>query len=205
MSGLTIIDTLKPEKPLYTELGLSAYNTSALSAGSFSKERGNWLASFRRGNLDLIIPGKFGEPKYSDVFLQLGYELTPTMDVSVNAFISTDRVLVVTEADADDEKALDDTSDNNQFWLKLDNQWTSRLQSSTVLSYDKFRNDRVGFIDDIEKIVGNVDDRRTIDIYGLTQDWSWLGQGRQSAAMGGRIQSFRGGLPLYEQRRLLWF
>lgn len=174
MSGLTVIDTLQPEKPLYTELGLSAYNTSVLSAGSFSKERGNWLASFRRGNLDLVVPRRFGKPSYSDVFLQGGYELTPTFDISVNAFFSTDRVLVVTEADADDQKMLDDASDNNQFWIKLDNQWTDRVQSSTVLSYDKFRNDRVGSIADIEKIVGNVNDRRSFDIYGVVQDWSWL-------------------------------
>ncbi len=171
MSGLVLMDSLNSEKPRHTEIGLSVFNTSLLRAGADGGR--NWLFSARRGNLDLVIDPKFGQPSYFDLFGEYTFDLTPDMSLSVNALFADDQVALVLETDpAEREYVVSDTS-NAQFWLRLDSNWSSTLHSSTVLSMLDYRNDRDGFANDPEKMFATVQDVRDVRQFAIRQDWMW--------------------------------
>lgn len=171
MSGLVLMDSLNSEKSRHTEIGLSVFNTSLLSAGSDGEK--NWLFSARRGNLDLVIDSKWGKPSYFDVFGEYSFEVTPDLKLSVNALFADDQIELVLETDpAEREQVVSDTN-NAQFWLRLDSNWSPTLSSSTVLSIVDYSNTRNGISNDSEKMVAVVDDVRDVQQFSLRQDWVW--------------------------------
>jgi outer membrane receptor protein involved in Fe transport len=174
MSSVVLMESLESTRPRYTEIGLSVFNTSLLSSGSMADGKGNWLVSARRGNLDLVIDKNLGEPSYYDAFAEFSVWLTPETRLTANGILADDRVLVITESDVGEREQVTSDTRNAQFWLGLDNRWSDKLSSKTVLSVSSFSNNRVGFTVDPEKVVSDVDDRRKVDQFGFRQDWSWL-------------------------------
>ena len=171
MSGLVLMDSLQPEKARHTEIGISVFNTSLLTAGSDNDS--NWLFSARRGNLDLVIDPEYGQPSYFDVFGEYTFDISPNARLSVNALYADDEVEIVTESDsAELERVVSDTR-NAQLWLRLDSSWSSTLTSSTVLSMIDYKNRRDGTVNDPEKLVARVADDRDVSQYGIRQDWAW--------------------------------
>jgi len=171
MSGLVLMDSLDSEKSRHTEIGLSVFNTSLLTAGNHKNQ--SWLFSARRGNLDLVIDPKFGQPSYFDVFGEYAFELSPSTRLSINALFADDQIELVLETDpAEREYVISDTN-NAQLWLRLDSDWSDTLKSSTVLSIVDYSNRRDGFADDPEKMSAAVRDDREVRQYSLRQDWVW--------------------------------
>lgn len=182
MSGLVLMDSLDAEKPRHTEIGISVFNTSLLSAGK-SDDR-NWLFSARRGNLDLVINPKFGEPSYFDVFGEYTFELTPNTRLSANALFADDQISLVLETDpAEREQVVSDTS-NAQFWLRLDSDWSDTLSSSTVVSMVDYSNRRDGIANDPEKMIATAVDIRDVNQFALRQDWVWSPSDRHRTQWG---------------------
>ena len=175
MSGVLLLDTRQPEEPLHTELGLSIYNASLLNSGFTAGGRVDWLVSARRSNLDLVLDDDLGEPDYSDLFGELGIELAEGHRLSLNALHADDQVVVITESDpAELEQSVSDTQ-SVHLWLSLENEWTPDLSTSTVLSWSELDNDRRAEVNDPERLVARVSDRRDARIFGLRQDWRYLG------------------------------
>lgn len=174
LSGFVLMDSLDSIQPRHTELGVSVFNTSVLSAGTFSGGDSQWLFSARRSNLGLVLDEKkHGQPSYYDVFSQLAFDLTPDTRLSLNGLYADDAVIIILESDpAELEQAKSETQ-NSQFWVTLENQWSPVLRSTTVVSLNSFSNHRLGETNDVEKIVSVVDDRRDVDQYGFRQDWFW--------------------------------
>lgn len=170
MSGLVLMNSLDTEKPRHTEIGISVFNTSVLHAGDSGDRR--WLVSARRGNLDLVLDKKFGRPSYYDVFAEFQVDVTPDMTFSANAFYADDLVTVVLETDPAELEQAQSRTRNGQAWLQLENRWSDRLTSNTLLSFTTYTNRRIGDLNDPEKIVGDVVDVREVDQVGLRQDWS---------------------------------
>ena len=171
LSGIVLMESLELTRPRHTEIGLSVFNTSFLTAGRNADSTTDWLFSARRGNLELVIDKKFGLPRYYDIFSQFSTWLTPDTRLSGNALFADDQVVVITESDLDEiEKATSQTR-NAQLWLALENRWSDTLSSSTVLSFSSFSNRRIGSTEDQEKVVSNVVDDRDIDQVGFRQDW----------------------------------
>lgn len=171
MSGLVLMDSLDSEKPRHTEIGLSVFNTSLLTAGNYKNQ--NWLFSARRGNLDLVIDPKFGQPSYYDLFGEYAFEFSPSTRLSVNALFANDQIELVLETDpAEREYVISDTN-NAQLWLRLDSDWSDTLKSSTVLSLVDYSNRRDGFANDPEKMFAVVQDNREVRQFSLRQDWVW--------------------------------
>lgn len=171
MSGLVLMDSLDAEKSRHTEIGLSVFNTSVLSAGNDNTR--SWLFSARRGNLDLVIDPKFGQPSYFDVFGEYTFDLTPNSRLSVNALFADDQVKLILETDpAEREQVVSDTR-NAQFWLRLDSEWSDTLSSSSVLSMVEYSNRRNGVFLDPEKMVASITDNRDVSRVALRQDWVW--------------------------------
>ncbi len=182
MSGLVLMDSLDTEEPRHTEIGLSVFNTSLLAAGADDKR--NWLFSARRGNLDLVIDPKFGQPSYFDVFGEYTVELSPTTRLSMNALLASDQVTVVLEADpAEREQVSSDTS-NTQLWIRLDSDWSETLSSSMVLSSVNYSNTRLGAANDPEKMIASVVDDREFSQFALRQDWVWTPSDRHRTQWG---------------------
>ncbi|MDX1507062.1 MAG: TonB-dependent receptor plug domain-containing protein, partial [Woeseiaceae bacterium] len=169
MSGVVLMESISPDEPAHTEIGISVFNTSLLHAGGSGDKR--WLFSARRGNLDLVIDSKFGRPSYYDVFSQFEADLTPDMTLSANAFYADDLVTVVLETDPAELEQAESRTRNGQAWLQLQNRWSDALTSDTILSLTSYTNRRVGELNDSEKIVGSVSDIRDVTQVGLQQDW----------------------------------
>lgn len=182
MSGFVLMNSMEAEKPRHTELGISMYNTSVLTTGSRSDSR--WLFSARRGNLDLVIDPEFGRPKYFDLFGEYAVDLSSRTTLSVNALYADDSVTVVLETDPDEREQMDSDTRNAQLWLRLTNDWSEELATSTVFSLVEFENLREGFLDDEEKIVANVSDARDVRQLGIRQDWTWRAADRHVVQWG---------------------
>ena len=172
LSGVVLMESLDLTRPRHTEIGVSVFNTSFLTAGRNADSTTDWLFSARRGNLDLVIDKKFGQPKYYDIFGQFSTWLTPNTRLSGNALFADDQVVIVTESDLNEIEKANSQTRNAQVWLALENQWSDTLSSSTALSFSSFSNRRVGFTQDMEKVVSDVGDDRDIDQVGFRQDWS---------------------------------
>lgn len=171
LSGFVLMDSVDLIEPRHTELGISVFNTSILSAGSFSGGDAQWLFSARRSNLDAVLNSRLGQPNYYDVFSHFAFDLAPGTRLTLNGLYANDAVTVVLESDPDELEQAKSTTDNSQFWMTLENQWSSSLRSTTVVSVNSFSNHRVGESNDMEKILATVDDRRRVKGYGFRQDW----------------------------------
>ncbi len=171
MSGLVLMESMELEEPRHTEIGLSVFNTSFLTSGT--EEGQSWLFSARRGNLDLVIDPKFGEPSYYDVFGEFELELAANTTLSMNALFADDRVRIVVESDPEElEQVVSDTR-NAQLWFHLKTRWSDTLTSNTVLSATTYDNLRTGSTADPEKMISSVRDERQVDQFSLRQDWAW--------------------------------
>jgi hypothetical protein len=173
LSGAVLMNTIDPSIEQRNELGISAYNTSALLSGTLSSGRGGWLISARRGNLDLIVKPSLGTPRYHDIFGTFDYEMSPAAMLTLNALYAKDEI-TVTLADREDEleTASSDTR-NFQFWAQLDNQWNDTLSSTSLVSMNSYSNARTGNIEDVEKYNSTVTDKREFHEVRLRQDWEW--------------------------------
>jgi outer membrane receptor protein involved in Fe transport len=184
LSGLTVIDQLEPTERLRHELGVSLLYTSVLSSGTFDEGRDQWLVSVRRGNIDQLLQEGLGEPSYRDAFVHVGVTLSAKHRLALND-IGFDDDIVFTPEDAPGnlERARSDT-DNNQAWLKVDSDWTSKLSSRSLVYATDFSAERQGSVTDVDNIVGTADDLRELDAHGIKQDWRWDASGRQLLSWG---------------------
>ena len=188
LSGFVLMESLETSLPRHTEIGLSVFNTSVLTTGVSSDGNSDWLFSARRGNLDLVLDKRLGEPRYYDVFGEYSLWLTPHAHLSASALFADDKVTIVLEDEVDEREQSTSDTQNAQFWLALDNQWSETLRSSTVLSASQFKNNRVGFTKDEEKVVSDVDNRRDISIVGFRQDWTWHSSDRHLLQWGFSVE-----------------
>lgn len=188
LSGFVLMESLESPQPRHTEIGLSVFNTSVLTSGTSADGNKEWLFSARRGNLDLVLDTRLGKPRYHDLFGEYSFWLTPNARLSTSALFADDRVTIVLEDEVDEREQSTSDTQNAQFWMTLDNQWSESLSSSTVFSASRFRNSRIGFTEDEEKVVSDVDDWREITIVGFRQDWVWHSSDRHLLQWGFAVE-----------------
>lgn len=172
MSG--VVDMQLRERPAerQTELGLSLLTTSAMSMGRFaSNDRGDWLVSARRGNLDLLTKAfreEYGQPRYEDLFAHVGWEWSDRTSVAANYLYSRDRLEL---AQLDGSENAVGRYRNNVGWLKINTDWEESISSSTILSTTDISNSRQGRTDVPNVVSGVVSDSRSFNVFGFKQDW----------------------------------
>lgn len=171
MSGMVLMESLDSVEPRHTEVGVSVFNTSVLTAGKESDR--SWVFSARRGNLDLVINSDFGSPSYYDVFGDYTWDLSDRMTISVNGLFADDSVELILETEPDELERVVSETKNGQLWVTLDNRWSEELSSRTVISGLSFDNRRNGSLNDEEKIVAMVSDDRRVRQVGLRQDFAY--------------------------------
>ncbi len=186
MAGVLDMSTLRPRPPRAYELGISMTGMWASGTGTFGDQKGSWLASARRGYLDLILDfvGPEDEvdqtregsgPQYWDFLSKVSYEPRPGHLLAFHALASND-ALDEEEREIEDgypEYELWDTSyGNHYFWINHQATLGNRTLVGTTASIGRVDRDRLargeGFGFNIE-----IDDDRQVDIAALRQQWSF--------------------------------
>jgi hypothetical protein len=179
--------------------GLSFSNVRAKSEGRFSDGRGSWLASGRRGYLDVILK-LIGEedapdPRYYDFFGKVERQLGDANQLSIHALVAGDALHY--EED-NGSNFVTSHYDNQYFWTKLRSQLADRLTVTTLASFSRltwtrdgrivqlFRLTQNGPIDTVEK--ARIDDDRALDVFGAKQDWVWDASSRISVLGGTELR-----------------
>lgn len=174
MSGVVDIGLREPPEDTETQLALTFFHTSALSRGRFrGDDRGDWLFSGRRSNLDLLadmVNPDYGAPRYQDYLAHVGWEIGDHTYLSGNALLSKDKISLSL---ADGSEQANARYGNDVLWLKAETEWSDRLESSTILSATEIENRRVGVTDKPGVIAGSVDDAREFRSLALKQDWHY--------------------------------
>ena len=172
MSGVVEIRLREPPEQTETELGVSFFNTWALSRGRFGGEDdGDWLLSARRGNLDLLVDAvepDYGSPRYVDYLAHVGWQQGRHY-LSANGLHSYDKISI---ADSGDREHADARYKNDVLWLKAESEWSDSIDSTTIVSATEIENQRLGITDKPGVISGFVDSDQEFRSLALEQDWA---------------------------------
>jgi outer membrane receptor protein involved in Fe transport len=120
MSGVVDMRSLEPDDERVNELRVSALNSAFQSSGRFGDGRGEWVASLRRSNLDLIINAaspEIGEPEYFDLFGKVGYTIGEDWNVS-GELLAIDDEIGLHDGDEVNESA---NYSDGYYWARFDN------------------------------------------------------------------------------------
>jgi hypothetical protein len=192
MSGVIDITSLDAPAPRYGEVNVSFFNTSTLFASQFDDNRGQWVASLRRSNLDALyhafsdLPGT---PTYLDGFAKVSYELNDGLRLTAGTLYFLDDVSA--QVDDGDEQAQSDSS-NEYYWVRLDHHPGDTLSGTTVLAHSRVQNIRHGITDKSGVSRGSLDDWRVFNFDSLESNWSWRATDRALLQFGGEVRLTRG-------------
>ncbi len=170
MSAIIDARSVQPDPDRYYELGLSLLHASALASQRFGDGRGQWLASFRRSNLDLVadaMESDLGEPQYLDGFARVDYALSDRTRGSLHLLLAADNARVANSAGTEE---ADVEYRNAYLWATLEHDWSARWKGRAVLSYTDVSSSRKGIVDEPGRRSGEVDDERDYDVLGLALD-----------------------------------
>ncbi|MBA3562944.1 MAG: TonB-dependent receptor [Gammaproteobacteria bacterium] len=184
MSGVLDVRSLDIPHAPYREIGFSFFNASALAGDTFAGERGDWLVSARRSNLDLLlktVAPDLGRPRYMDAFGRLRYTLSERNTVSLH-FLGLKDEINLASSDGTENAVADDRG--TYLWAAVETDWAKDLQSVTRVSHTNINNDRRGIVARPGLNRGDVNDTRSFEITGVEQDWHWQASPRSRLAWG---------------------
>ena len=173
LGGVFSLRTATPDRTS-TTVGASLQNFTARSQGVFAGGRGTWLASARRGFLDIVL-GLVGRgdapvsPTYYDGFGKVQYQVGMGHLLSAQVLYAGDDLSV----DEDDGTELSSRWSDGYAWLTWAAALGRSLSASTVLSAGRLTRHRGGtdWSDASTKTL-DVADRAEYEFLGLAQDWS---------------------------------
>ena len=189
MSGVMSMDMRRPTKRAETELSLSFFNASAIAMGSLgARHQGDWLVAARRGNLDLIvdvIAPEFGSPDYNDLLLHVGWDFGLRAQISANALASYDKISL---NDASVGETANAKYENHVFWLKWGAEWSERLHSETIVSFNEINDERRGVLSLPGIVSGTLAESRDFTAFEIKQDWRFTPSARWMLSFGIRAR-----------------
>jgi hypothetical protein len=191
LSGVIDIASLSAPAPLYRELNVSFFNTSLLSAGRFAQDRGEWVASFRRSNLDLwyhALQDEPGTPAYADAFAKVSYAIGPRLRLTLGMLRFNDEISLAVE-DQEDRASADYR--DAYHWLRLDHWPADSLRGVTVLSHARLSTDREGTTTKDGVSAGSLSDHRLFNVASIASDWRWRLSKNALLEMGGELRLAR--------------
>jgi len=156
-----------------TTLGLSITNVSFMSQGGFASGRGQWLASARRGYLDIALaltdPDNELSPKYWDAFAKLQYQPFQKHMFSASVLHANDN-LRIDQAELDFDSGWKST----YAWIAWDADPNRRLSARTMAWTGRVTRSRTGVGEDLGRVDGPewlaVSDDRVFRFAGMSTD-----------------------------------
>jgi hypothetical protein len=177
MSGVIDMRTRRPrhDDEYHSAAGISFVSAYARTGHSYADGRGAWLASVRRGYLDVVMERVQDDderitPRYTDMFASWYHDLGERTTISAHTLFGNDDLQLVSSDD--DEIDSDGDGRAGHLWLTLEHGFSDALQSRTLLLTSEVRQRRDAF---------GVDEQRSGDVRAdfqfkytdLRSDWSW--------------------------------
>lgn len=169
MSGIFEIQSLNPyETKNRISASISMMNARVMGQGTYDDQNGSWIVSARRGYLDFILDKVKKEstlsPAYYDFYAKSDYWFTKSDRLSFNFLYGGDNF------DFDDEYDSTRTNYYNaSAWSAYDKIWSKKLNSKTVLYFNKYDHTRkgIGRNDDTAELEFNIKDYRKFNMFGF--------------------------------------
>ena len=189
LTGVLTMRTVDPTaEGSRTSVGVSMLNTRVTSRGTFAAGRGGWLASARRGYLDLILRTAGAsdslDPTFYDAFAKVQRDLPRLGRVTAHVLHAGDRL---TYLDVDDP-SLRSRYASTYGWLTWEGELGARLRQRTVASIGRLHWRRDGERVEFGRRTADADDRRRFGFAGLRQDWQWTLGPRALLKFGGEAR-----------------
>ena len=177
MSGVLEMSTVRPSEN-EIHMGLGTLSTELGKAATFQDGRGHWLASARRGALDLTLEflGAREKPHYWDAFGKAGLQLSDGHSLGLNALYSDDQ-LVFFNIDPDFEEDYRTSYGNSYLWLTHQAILGPSLFVDSTGSIGQIDRDRRGREEGRAEEEGQrftIRDTRSLEVVGFKQDWNWV-------------------------------
>jgi hypothetical protein len=196
MSGAAGLQTRRPSPgdEYHSGVGISFVSAYGRTSGTYANDRGWWLASARRGFLDVLTERVVPDdeqltPRYTDVFLATGYDFSDRTALSLRYLLSDDDLKFSDSDDEDIRSAGKGHSDH--FWLTLQHNFSDSLRSTTLLSAANVTQTRdAGGQDDDRE--GTVLSDNEFQFHDLRTNWSWAFDDTQLARWGVNYGQQRG-------------
>jgi outer membrane receptor protein involved in Fe transport len=170
MSGVLDLRTVEPPAGRRYTLGLSVLDLLASASGQFAEDRGAWLATARRGSLDLAGEAIGDEnPSFWDV-LGKAELATPVGLVTAHALMATDE-LELDRVEEEGFERLENDYRRSYGWVTHQAAPGDRVLVETAASWAEIRRDR-GSETSEEEGSFFLRDRRDLEVLGLTQTWT---------------------------------
>jgi hypothetical protein len=197
MSGVVGLQTRRPtaDDEYRSGVGISFVSAYGRSSGTFANDRGWWLASARRGFLDVLTEKLVADneqltPRYTDVFLAAGFDLGERTSLDARFLLSDDDLRFITD-DAVDDADSAGKGHSQHLWFTLNHDFSENLHSRTLLAAATVeqRRDSGGSNSRRFGLVHSDEDFRFLD---LRQDWSWALGSDQLPRWGFNVSKQRG-------------
>ncbi len=180
LAGVFNIETKSTPEEMKTVFGLSITGIRASNEGSFNKGNGHWMASARRGYIDLALKLGGNEvkdtPIYYDATAKLDFRLGPNNVLSFHVLHAGDEFESRNNNPPDPD--LSSSYGSTYLWTRWLANPDERITGETVLSYSHISWDRFaeGKYDEVD--IGalhplTMRDRRRFDTTALRSDWTF--------------------------------
>lgn len=196
MSGVVDMRTRRPraDDEYRSAAGISFVSAYGRTGGTFADGSGAWLASARRGYLDVVMERVQADdeqitPRYTDVFSSVYYDIGDRAALSAHVLLGEDDLRLVSHDDDDIDSAGEGRA--GHFWVTLDQEFGERLQASTMVATSTVRQWRAAAGSD-EHRTGDVDADFHFRFLDVRSDWTWNATSRQVWSFGvnaGRAQA----------------
>lgn len=174
LSGVMEIEPRQPSPQLSRELGIGLSGFSFLMSNSNLEKGREWQLLIRHNDLGLVsnlLEEDFGEPVYTDLYAQYGFDLGNDTHMSVNLFLIGDDIEI---NNSDKTEQVESIYNSGYFWTKLENNWVQNLYSTTLFSVTRIKNDRTGYLNRPGVVSGFLRDDRRFAVYNLKQNWQYM-------------------------------
>lgn len=186
MSGVIDVETMSAPEALHHEVGLSFFNSSFMTSGRLRDQRGEWVASARRSNLDLLYD-RFSEqpdrPRYTDLFAKFSYELGSKQRITGNILRADDSISLADDVDREERASASQT--DTYLWLRLDHNLSGRMQGSTLVARTVIDSARAGTSEKLGVSAGWLSDVRSFAMTRIESEWARAAGARSLFEFGG--------------------
>ncbi|HSF43804.1 MAG TPA: TonB-dependent receptor, partial [Thermoanaerobaculia bacterium] len=170
MSGVLDLRTVDPPDGRQLVLGVSVLDILASSSGRFPEGRGAWLATGRRGSIDLasdVIGDE--DPRFWDALGKV--ELATGLGLLTARVLAAGDSLGVDKEGSEEFERLDNEYRSTYGWLTHQATRGDSLLVETIGSWARIETDRGSSASD-EEAGYELHDRRDLDVASLSQTWS---------------------------------